>query len=149
MKKIAFLSLILVFIVSSSVQAHKWAYAFVVWDGKVYEVKEEQIIEESEIGKSIGEVKTKPNSNTYRYYGNASNYYPVGTPYYEIKGISTSTAIAVKVDDQWVKADYVEKAPYHVMNTITNLLIIVPIVIIPLILIGFMYRVKKYRRRIT
>ena len=74
MKKIAFLSLILVFIVSSPVQAHKWAYKFVVWDGKVYEVKEEQKIEESEIGKSIGEVKREPNSKTYRYYGNASNY---------------------------------------------------------------------------
>ena len=57
MKKIAFLSLILVFIVSSSVQAHKWPYVFVVLDGKEYEVKEEKMIEESEIGKSIGEVK--------------------------------------------------------------------------------------------
>ena len=143
MKKIAFLSLILVFMVSSSIQAHKWAYVFVVWDGKVYEVIEEEMIEESEIGKSIGEVKTKPNSNTYRYYGNASNYYPVGTPYYEIKGISTSTAIAVKVDNEWLKAVYVHNAPFHIMNIVTSLLKIVPVVLIGLILIGFIYQARK------
>ena len=147
MKKITFLSLMLIFMISSSVQAHKWAYAFVVWDGKVYEVKEEQIIEESEIGESIGEVNRQPNPNTYRYYGNASNFYPVGTPYYEIKGISTSTAIAVKVDNRWLKADYVHNAPFHIMNILTKLWEIVPFVIVPLILIAFIYRVKKIRSR--
>ena len=153
MKKITFLSFIFLFIISSSAQATVWMFEFVVWDGKVYEVKKEERIKESEIGRSIGKVKTQPYSkletSAMYYYGNASFPYPIGTRYFEIKGIPTSTAIAVRVDDQWVKADYVEKAPYHVMNTITNLLIIVPIVIIPLVLIGFIYRAKKYRRRIT
>ena len=48
-----------------------------------------------------------------RYSGDASNLYPNGTPYYEIKGTPTFTAIAVKVDNQWVKAEYVRKAPQH------------------------------------
>lgn len=150
MKKITLLSLILVFIVSSSVLAAEWAYSFVVWDGKQYEVKQGELIEESKIGKRIGKVKTEPyysrdDSDAKTYYGNASNIYPKGTPYYEIKGIPTSTAIAVKVDDQWVKADYVRKAPFHIMNIVTSLLKIVPVVLIGLLLIGFIYRAKKLR----
>jgi hypothetical protein len=57
MRKITLLCLL----ISSSVQALSWAYPFVVWKGKVYEVKQEDIISDSEIGKKIGEVKTKPN----------------------------------------------------------------------------------------
>ncbi len=52
---------------TSSVQALSWAYPFVVWNGNVYEVKEEKVLE-SEIGKSIGEVKTRPNNMTGNYY---------------------------------------------------------------------------------
>lgn len=51
MKKITLLSLLLIFMISSSVHALKWAYPFVVWKGKIYEVKQEEMIEESEIGK--------------------------------------------------------------------------------------------------
>ena len=148
MKKIPFLSLIFVFVLSSSVQAFEWSYSFVIWDGKEYKVKLAELIEESDIGKRIGKVKTKPySSNDFTdkmtYYGNASNIYPIGTPYYEIKGVSTSTAIAVKVDNQWVKAEYVRDAPFHIMNTITNLFIIVPAVMIGLIIIALIYRAKK------
>ena len=153
MKKIPILTFIFLFIISSSVQASQWPYEFVVWDGKVYEVKKEERIKKSEIGRSIGKVKTQPYSDTRTslmfYYGNASFPYPIGTRYFEIKGIPTSTSIAVKVDDYWVKADYARKAPYHVMNTITNLFIIVPIVIIPFILIGFVYRVKKLKKHMV
>ena len=39
MKKIPFLTIILVFLISSSVQAFEWSYSFVVLDGKEYEVK--------------------------------------------------------------------------------------------------------------
>ena len=123
--------------ISSSVQAFEWAYSFVVWDGKKYEVKEE-LIEESEIGKSIGKVKTQPYyysdyTDAMKYYGNASNVYPIGTQYYEIKGIPTSDAIAIKEDNQWVKAVYVDKAPFHIMNILTNPFFIFTIVIIALI----------------
>jgi hypothetical protein len=151
MKKITFLSFILVFMISSSVQASEWAYSFVVWDGKVYKVKEEELIEKSEIGKRIGKVKTQPysdnRSSAMIYYGNASNVYPIGTPYYEIKGISPSTAIAVKVDNSWIKAGYVYPAPYHVMNTITNPFIILTVVIIGLILFEFFFRLKRLIRQ--
>ena len=148
MKRIPFLTIILVFLISSSVQAFEWAYSFIVWDGKEYEVKEEEIIAESQIGKKIGKVKTQPyyysdRSEAMKHYGNASNIYPIGTEYFEIKGISPSTAIAVKVDNQWIKADYVRNAPYHIMNTLTNLLYIVPAFIIILFII---FRVKKMRQ---
>ncbi|WP_059173118.1 hypothetical protein [Bacillus sp. FJAT-27445] len=140
MKRITFLSLLLIFMVSSSVQALSWAYSFVVWKGKVYEVKQEEIIEASEIGKIIGEVKTKPNDMTGDYYGDASNSYPKGTKYYEIKGTSTSTAIAVKEDNQWVKAVYVNRAPFHIMNVFSNFYVISAIVIIVLFIVGVIFR---------
>ena len=148
MKRIPFLAIILVFCISSSVLAFEWSYSFVVWDGKEYEVKIEEMIVESEIGKKIGKVKTQPyyysdRSDAMKYYGNASNVYPIGTEYFEIKGISPSTAIAVKVDNEWIKADYVRNAPYHIMNTLTNLLYIVPAFIIILFII---FRVKKMRQ---
>jgi hypothetical protein len=119
MRKIALLSLLFILMFSISVHAIKWQYPFVVWKGKVYEVKQEEFISDSEIGKKIGEVKTKPN-DIGNYYGNASNFYPKGTKYYEIIGISTSKAIAVKQDSQMVKAVFVQKAPFHIMNIISN-----------------------------
>ena len=131
--------------ISSSVQALSWAIIFVVWEGKVYEVKQEEIIENTEIGKIIGEVKTKPDDMMGDYYGDASNFYPIGTKYYEIKGISTSDAIAINEDNQWVKAVYVHKAPFHIMNILTNPFFIFSIVIIALILIGVIFRNKKSR----
>ena len=153
MKRIAFLSVLFIFMILPSVQAFEWAYSFVVWDGKVYEVKEE-LIKESEIGKRIGKVKTEPyysgdmtRPNEMTYYGNASNVYPIGTPYYEIKGTSTSTSIAVKVDNQWIKADYIQNAPYHVMNTITNPFVIATAVIIILIIFECFFRVKRVLRQ--
>lgn len=147
MKRIMLLSLLLIFMISSSVQALSWAYPFVVWKGKVYEVKQEEIIEESEIGKIIGEVKTKPNDMTGDYYGDASNYYPKGTKYYEIRGTSTSTAIAVKEDNQWVKAVYVHKAPFHLMNIVSDLYFISAVVIIALIIIGVIFRNNKSKNQ--
>lgn len=143
MKKITLLSLLLVFMISSSVQALSWAITFVVWEGNVYEVKHEEIIENSEIGKIIGEVKTKSDDMTGDYYGNASNFYPIGTKYYEIKGIPTSNTIAIKEDNQWVKAVYVYKAPFHIKNVLTNPFFIFSIVGISLIIIGLLSRTKK------
>ncbi|KQL50424.1 hypothetical protein AN964_22445 [Heyndrickxia shackletonii] len=147
MKRITLLSLLLIFMISSSVQALSWAYPFVVWNGKVYEVKQEEIIKDSEIGKVIGEVKTKPNDMTGNYYGDASNYYPKGTKYYEIKGTSTSTTIAVKEDNHWVKAVYVHKAPFHIMNVISNFYFISAIVIIALIIVGVILRNNKSKNQ--
>jgi hypothetical protein len=139
-RRITVLSLLLIFMISSSVQALSWAYPFVVWKGKVYEVKQEETIEDSEIGKIIGKVKTTPNDMTGSYYGNASNFYPKGTKYYEIKGESTSNAIAVKDDTKWVKAVYVHEAPFHIMNVLSNFLFLFVSAIIALIIIGVILR---------
>ena len=147
MKKITLLSPLLAFMICSSVQALSWAIIFVAWEGKIYEVKQEEIIENTKIGIIIGEVKTKPDDMTGDYYGDASNFYPIGTKYYEIRGISTSDAIAIKEDNQWVKAVYVHKAPFHIMNILTNQYFIFSIVIIALILIGVIFRNKKSRTR--
>ncbi|KKI90522.1 hypothetical protein WQ54_21505 [Bacillus sp. SA1-12] len=141
MKKTALLFIFFIFIFSSSVLALSWAYPFVVWNGKVYEVKQE-VIEDSEIGKMIGEVRTTPHEITGNYYGNASNYYPKGTNYYEIKGTSTSSAIAIKNDHKWVKAIYVQKAPFHIMNVLTNTCFISAVIIIALIAI-VIFQLKK------
>jgi hypothetical protein len=143
MRKITFLSLVLILMVSSSVHALSWAISFVVWNGKVYEVKQEEMIEKSEIGKIIGEVKTTPDDMTGEYYGDASNFYPKGTKYYVIKGISTSTAIAIKNDNQYIKAIYVHKAPFHIMNVITNIYFLSAVVIIVLLIIRARVRFKK------
>ena len=141
MKKIAFSSLLFVFLISSTVQALSWAITFVVWEGKVYEVKQEELIENNEIGNIIGEVTTKPNDRTGSYYGNASNFYPIGTNYYQIKGTSTSNAIAIKEEKQWVKAVYVRKAPFHIMNLLTQPFFVV--VILLLVISGLIFRTKK------
>lgn len=104
---------LLIILVSSSAQALSWAYPFVVWSGNVYEVTTEEV-KEIVISKRIGEVKTKPNDMTGKYYGNASNEYPKGTQYFAISDISTDTAIAVQVNrEKYVKAVFVYKATSH------------------------------------
>lgn len=80
---------------------------------------------------------------TGEYYGNASNYYPKGTKYYEIKGTSTSTAIAIKNEHQYVRAVYVHKAPFHIMNIITNIYFLFTVVIMALLIIAALIRSKK------
>lgn len=147
MRRITLLFLLLVFIISSSVQALSWSYPFVVWKENVYEAKQEEFIADSKIGKIIGKVKTKPNDMTGSYYGDASNYYPRGTKYYEIKGISTSTEIAVKEDGKWIKAVYVHKAPFHLMNIFSDISLILAIVITTLIVIGVIFRIKRSKNQ--
>jgi hypothetical protein len=134
MRKITLFALLFIFIISSSVQALSWAIPFVVWKGKVYEVKQEEIISDSEIGKKLGEVKTVPDDMTGKYHGDASNYYPIGTKYFEIIGISTSKAIAVKEESQLVKAVYVHKAPFHILNVFSNPIFLITIGLIVLII---------------
>lgn len=145
MKRIWWLSLFVILLVGPSVQALSWAYPFVVWEGKVYEVKQEQFIEGNDIGYKIGKVETQPDDMSGNYYGDASNYYPIGTNYYKINGTSTSDAIAVKSDNQWVKAVYVHKAPFHIMNVLTNVYFISAVVVLMLIVIGIPFLPVKTR----
>ncbi len=147
MKKLTLLFTLFILLISSSVQALSWAYPFVVWKGKVYEVKREVIIEDSEIGKKIGEVRTKPDDMNGNYYGDASNYYLKGTEYYEIKGTSPSSEIAVKEENQWGKAVYVHKAPFHIMNIFSSTSSIILAAVIFLIVVGIKFRTKKSKER--
>jgi hypothetical protein len=142
MRRIALLTFLFILMFSFSVHAIKWQYPFVVWKGKVYEVKQEEIISDSEIGSKIGEVKKKPN-NIGNYYGDASNYYPKGTKYYEIIGISTSNAIAVKEENQMVKAVFVQKVPFHIMNIISNPIFFTLVGVIILIIIRVIFSKRK------
>ncbi len=71
--------------------ATSWAYPFVVWNGYIYVISDEYVLE---IGSEIGQV-TKY-SDMEQYSGNFSNIYKRGTKYYSIEGISTNEAIAVE-----------------------------------------------------
>ncbi|MFS0781917.1 hypothetical protein [Bacillus sp. 1P06AnD] len=143
MKRILFLSIILMYMCAFSVQALSWQYPFVVWKGKVYEVKQEEIIDGQEVGKKIGKVETKPIKETGEFYGNASNSYPKGTDYYEIKGVSSAKAIAIKEDDKWLSAVYRHKAPFHIMNILIHPLFTISVVGIIVLVVVIRIRIKN------
>ncbi|MEI4771346.1 hypothetical protein WAX74_17100 [Psychrobacillus sp. FJAT-51614] len=134
MEKVAILFTLYLFAITPTVYALEWAYSFVVWKGNVYEVIEEEI-GVSNIGRVLGEVETKANDITGKHYGNASNSYPIGTKYYEIKGIPSDTAIAVEIEEkQWVKAEFVRKEPtYWIVKLWPFLFLILIIVVVFLI----------------
>lgn len=66
-KNILFFLLNLLF--TFSAQGLDLAYPFVVWEGNVYEVTDEEV-SKNDIEKEIGQVKTIPNDMTGDYYGN-------------------------------------------------------------------------------
>lgn len=101
----------MILLLTTTASALSWAYAFVVYNGNVYEVTD-QVVSELEIDQQIGEEKSKPNDQTGDYYGNASNFYDIGTKYYQIKGTSHKEAIAVESGEgQYKKAEFRHKAP--------------------------------------
>lgn len=100
------------------VSALSWAYTFVVFDRNAYEVLDTTIDEES-LGDVIGEVDSKVNDETGRYYGNASNGYPIGTAYREVVGESVEDVIAVEDGSEWKRAEYRFEAPYHTRDFVT------------------------------
>nr|WP_304216414.1 hypothetical protein [Fredinandcohnia onubensis] len=121
MKKTLCMTILFLLIHSISANALSWAYFFVVHDGKVYEVKEEVLIQQTELGKAIGKVETKADEYSGDYYGNASNYYEIGTRYYKIQGVPIIEAIAVETEEAlYVKAVYVHDAPSHIKNVLTS-----------------------------
>jgi len=106
--------LLLAFVIAfpSIVYATDWAYRLVVYDGGTYEVTDEAV-DESRIGKKIGKVTRY--SDMRSYGGNFSNYFPKGTAYFEITGMSISQEIAVKTGDgTYVKAVY--RGPHAAKN---------------------------------
>jgi len=117
MRRLIFLILLSVFI-AIPVSALSFAYTFVVFDRNAYEVLD-ITIEEDALGDVIGEVETTVNDETGRYYGNASNGYPIGTVYREVDGESVEDVIAVEDGSEWKRAEYRFEAPYHTRDFVT------------------------------
>ncbi|MEK4628721.1 hypothetical protein MKZ17_10990 [Solibacillus sp. FSL R7-0682] len=86
------LSTLLFFVIPTNVAATSWVYSFVVWDGHIYQMTEEEI---TAIDKRIGKVTSY--SDMESLAGNFSNHYPKGTKYFSIQGIDPNSAIAVEV----------------------------------------------------
>jgi hypothetical protein len=111
LKRVLLLFFMFVWTFQPFVHALSWAYSFVVWKGHVYEVTVEEV---TDIGKMIGQVKTQTDNRSGDYWGDASNVYPVGTKYYEIKGTPTKSAIAVEVEpNRYLKAVYKHRSPHY------------------------------------
>lgn len=98
MKKVMVAFIAFFFLSLPATDALTWIAFFVVWEGNVYEITEEQV-PASEIRERIGEVNSEANDMTGDYYGNASNYFPVGTDYFAIDGVSTVDAVTVEVEE--------------------------------------------------
>ncbi|WP_026825349.1 hypothetical protein [Exiguobacterium marinum] len=111
MRRLIFL-ILLSLSIAVPVSALSWAYTFVVFDRNAYEVLD-TTIDEGSLGDVIGEVGTTVNDETGRYYGNASNGYPIGTAYREVDGESVENVIAVEDGSEWKRAEYRFEAPYH------------------------------------
>ncbi|KAB2862209.1 MAG: hypothetical protein F9K39_11380 [Exiguobacterium chiriqhucha] len=101
--------------VSLSAQALSWAYAFVVLDGRVYEVMDVAVLE-ADLGEVVGEVKTMADDMDGSYYGDASNMYPIGTTYREVNGEAMQDVLAVEDELGWKRAEYRHDAPFSMCD---------------------------------
>jgi hypothetical protein len=132
------------FLFPSKSLATSWAYSFVVWEGYIYVVSDENV---TEIDRVIGEV-TKY-SDMESLSGNFSNIYKKGTKYYSIKGISTDEAIAIEESDgQYVKA--IREGKYEVRSPFDGyfdgqqgIIRIFVFLIIGIIAVILIYKLKK------
>lgn len=137
LKKGLVLFLLLFSITNSPVTALDWAFWFVVHEGKVYEVKEEERVSTNDIGERIGKVNTQADDYTGDYHGDASNYYKVGTRYYKITGVPIKEAIAVETSpNEYVKAIYKHDVPIDKKIDIFN---VNTWIIVGLVLIIFLF----------
>jgi hypothetical protein len=129
--------------------ATSWAYSFVVWDGYIYVVSDEDV---AEVGSEIGHV-TKY-SNMESYPGNFSNSFAKGTKYYSIKGISKNEAIAVeKSKGEYIKAyreaEYEVRGPFNgYFDGQQGAIKIFVFLIIGILAVIFFYRLKVIKGRI-
>ncbi|TCI27216.1 hypothetical protein EVJ32_03215 [Exiguobacterium sp. SH5S4] len=114
MKRVIWM-VVLLLSVSLSVHALSWAYAFVVLDGRVYEVTDIKV-SEADLGDVVGEVETLADDMTGDYYGDASNMYPIGTEYRQVDGESVEDVLAVEDETEWKRAEFVHEAPFDSRN---------------------------------
>lgn len=142
-KKI-FVTMLLLFLLSSpiAIYAAEWAYSFVIYNGNVYQVTDEKI-EQFLIKELIGEVSRYANEPSDEYHGNASNIYPIVTGYYKIDAISVKKAIAVKVDGEFIKAEYERSLLLHWGGNVVQYTI--PIIFLSLLIVLYRFRenIKK------
>ncbi|UTT43725.1 hypothetical protein [Exiguobacterium aurantiacum] len=101
--------------VSLSAQALSWAYAFVVLDGRVYEVMDVAVLDD-DLGEVVGEVKTMADDMDGSYYGDASNMYPIGTTYRKVNGEAIEDVLAVEDESGWKRAEYRHDAPFSMRD---------------------------------
>ncbi|WP_404407125.1 hypothetical protein [Jeotgalibacillus malaysiensis] len=101
-KSVTFIAgiMVLFFSLPQDIYATSWAYSFVVWEGYVYQVTDEEV---ERIEEEIGKVTAF--SDMDQLPGNFSNAYREGTKYFSIEGTDPSEAIAVEIsEDLYVKA---------------------------------------------
>ncbi|MBD8071572.1 hypothetical protein [Bacillus sp. PS06] len=150
-KKTKIFSCVMMFIVvatflvpTSKPLATSWAYPFVVWEGYVYVVSDEEV---TEVGEVIGKVTRY--SDMESFPGNFSNAYEKGTKYYSIEGVSTEEAIAIEQSKgEYLKAQ--REAEYGVKSVFERVFdgpfgigIILALVVIGVIAIISVYKTKR------
>jgi len=117
-----------------------WAYEFIVWDGYVYIVTDEQV---NQVDKKIGHV-TKYSDREGTYSGNFSNTYPKGTKYYSIPGVSTDEVIAIQdTEGTYIKATRDEKYAGNKYGLSTPVFLGAIILVIILAIVGINYYANK------
>ena len=85
--------------------SNSWAYDFVKWNGESYVVNESAKVKKQDIGKPLGEVEVYLEQEQNETTKNSSNIFKEGTKYFVIKGIKTSEAIAVRIENgNYIKA---------------------------------------------
>lgn len=78
---------------------NSWISHFVKYEGNLYNETNEEI---DKVGNKLGEVEFYLEKETDAQ-NFSSNFYSKGTEIYEIDGVNTSDAIAVKVDNKYIK----------------------------------------------
>ncbi len=84
-----------------SSSSSSWAYAFVVWNNRIYETTSDQV---DKIGKEIGSIQVYSDEEIDTYGDNFSNTSKIGTKLFEILDTDPAIAIAVQNGDSYIKA---------------------------------------------
>ena len=85
--------------------SNSWAYDFVKWHGESYVINQSAKVKKQDIGKQLGEVEIYLEQEQNETTKNSSNIFKEGTKYFVIKGINTSEAIAVRIENgNYIKA---------------------------------------------
>ncbi|GAM12452.1 hypothetical protein [Mesobacillus selenatarsenatis] len=124
---------------SGKPMATSWAYSFVVWDGYIYVISNENV---TEVDSEIGQVSRY--SDMEQYSGNFSNAYKKGTKYYSIEGIGTDDAIAIgESDGQYIKAYREGEYEFDGKQGILNIFILSILCILVVIIFNKVQKINR------